>query len=173
MSKAVLIAMVCGGGLVLGLGLAAGAQQVAGPAAATKKINAAVVKQLPFADKQDFADASRGFIAPLPDGGVIRTKDGQPVWDFSQFSFIKPDAVAPDTVNPSLWRQSQLLTYAGLFKVIDRVYQVRGADLSNITFIEGDSGIIVVDPLISAECARAALALYYQHRPQKPVTAVI
>ena len=139
----------------------------------SKFINAAVLQQLPFADKQDFEDARRGFIAPLPDSGVIRNKEGKPVWDLSGFSFIKEGAAAPETVNPSLWRQSQLLTYAGLFQVTDRVYQVRGADASNINFIEGDTGIIVVDPLISAECARAALNLYYQHRPQKPVVAVI
>jgi alkyl sulfatase BDS1-like metallo-beta-lactamase superfamily hydrolase len=139
----------------------------------TQKINAELRQQLPWADRQDFADVQRGFIAPLPDNGVIRGKEGQPVWDLSSLAFIKPDAAAPDSVNPSLWRQSQLLMHAGLFKVVDRVYQVRGADASNITFIEGDTGLIVVDPLISTETARTALALYYQHRPQKPVKAVI
>ena len=160
-------------GLLPGLAVAAGAQQGGGATAATQKINAAVLRQLPFANKQDFEDARRGFIAPLPDNGVIRDKEGKPVWDMSGFSFIKEGAAAPETVNPSLWRQSQLLMYAGLFQVTDRVYQVRGADGSNISFITGDTGIIVVDPLISAECARAALNLYYQHRPQKPVVAVI
>ena len=160
-------------GLLPGLAVAAGAQQGGGATAATQKINAAVLRQLPFANKQDFEDARRGFIAPLPDNGVIRDKEGKPVWDMSGFSFIKEGAAAPETVNPSLWRQSQLLMYAGLFQVTDRVYQVRGADASNISFIEGDTGIIVVDPLISAECARAALNLYYQHRPRKPVVAVI
>ena len=160
-------------GLVLGLVVAARAQQGGGATAATQKINAAVLQQLPLTDKQDFEDARRGFIAPLPEGGVIRTKDGNPAWDLSSFGFIKEGAPAPETVNPSLWRQSQLLTYAGLFKVIDRVYQVRGADVSNINFIEGDTGIIVIDPLMCAETARAALDLYYQHRPKKPVVAVI
>ncbi len=127
----------------------------------------------PFANQQDFEDARQGFIAPLPDDGVIRNQEGKPVWDLSGLSFIKEDAAAPETVNPSLWRQSQLLMYSGLFQVADRVYQVRGADASNISFIESDIGIIVVDPLISAECARAALNLYYQHRPGKPVVAVI
>ncbi len=144
-----------------------------GATAATQKINAAVLQQLPFANQQDFEDARRGFIAPLPDNGVIRDQEGNPVWDMSGFSFIQEGAAAPETVNPSLWRQSQLLTYAGLFQVVDRVYQVRGADASNIEFIEGDTGIIVVDPLISMECARTALELYYQHRPKKPVVAVI
>jgi len=160
-------------GLAPCLAMAAWAQTGGAASGTTKKINAGVLQQLPFTDRQDFEDARRGFIAPLPDGGVIRDKDGKPVWDLTSFSFIKEGAPAPDPVNPSLWRQSQLLTYAGLFKVIDRVYQVRGADASNINFIEGDTGIIVVDPLISVECARAALDLYYQHRPKKPVVAVI
>jgi alkyl sulfatase BDS1-like metallo-beta-lactamase superfamily hydrolase len=163
------------GGIVMALGLTASA----GPpprgeaTSQTKKNNAAVSKKLPFADKQDFADAQRGFIAPLPNSGTIKGKEGQPVWDLGRYAFIKEDEAAPDTVNPSLWRQSQLLMYAGLFKVVDRLYQVRSADISNITFIEGDSGVIVVDPLISAENARAALKLYYQHRPKKPVVAVL
>ncbi len=160
-------------GLLLGLVVAAGAQEPGGASASTKKLNAGVLRQLPFPDRQDFEDARRGFMAPLPDGGAIRDKGGKPVWNLGDFAFIKEDEAAPETVNPSLWRQSQLLTHAGLFKVIDRVYQVRGADASNITFIEGDTGIIVVDPLISVECARAALDLYYQHRPKKPVAAVI
>jgi alkyl sulfatase BDS1-like metallo-beta-lactamase superfamily hydrolase len=139
----------------------------------TKDANAELLRTLPFADKQDFDDAKRGFIAPLPDGGVIKNTKGEPVWDLSKFSFIKEDVPAPDTVNPSLWRQSQLLLQAGLFKVVDGIYQVRSADLSNITFFEGKDGIIIADPLISAETAKAALELYYQHRPKKPVVAVI
>ncbi|MCX5893823.1 MAG: MBL fold metallo-hydrolase, partial [Deltaproteobacteria bacterium] len=158
--------------LVVGLAVA-GAQQPGSASAATKKHNAELLQQLPFADKQDFEDAKRGFIAPLPDGGVIRNQEGRAVWDLGGFAFIQEGTAAPESVNPSLWRQSQLLMAAGLFQVTDRVYQVRGADASNINFIEGDTGIIVVDPLISAETARAALNLYYQHRPQKPVVAVI
>ena len=173
MFKINLTLLVCGFGLVLGLAAVAGAQLNGEASGTTKKINAGILQQLPLTDKQDFDDARRGFIAPLPDGGVIRDKDGKTVWDINAFSFIKEGAPAPDIVNPSLWRQSQLLTYAGLFKVTDRVYQVRGADASNINFIEGDTGIIVVDPLISVECARAALDLYYQHRPKKPVVAAI
>ena len=130
-------------------------------------------RSLIFTDKQDFEDARRGFMAPLPENGVIHTKEGNPVWDLSGFSFIKVEENAPDTVNPSLWRQSQLLMQTGLFQVMERVYQVRGADASNVSFIEGETGIIVVDPLTSVECARMALNLFYQHRPRKPVKAVI
>jgi len=165
--KFTLVIVACSVGLVLGLAVLAGAQQLGEASDHTQKIQAGVLQQLPFADQKDFADARKGFIAPLPDGGVIRGQDGQPVWDLSGFGFIKAGAAAPETVNPSLWRQSQLQMAAGLFKVCDRVYQVRGADASNITFIEGDTGLIVVDPLISTECAKTALDLYYQHRPEK------
>jgi glyoxylase-like metal-dependent hydrolase (beta-lactamase superfamily II) len=79
----------------------------------------------------------------------------------------------PDTVNPSLWRQSQLTAIHGLFEVTDGIYQVRGMDLSNMTLVEGDTGVIVIDPLVSAEVAAAGLALYREHRGERPVTAVI
>src|SRR3546814_3554498 len=82
-------------------------------------------------------------------------------------------AEAPDTVNPSLWRQSQLINIGGLFEVVDGIYQVRNLDLSNMTIIEGEEGITVVDPLISAETAKVGIDLYYAHRGQKPVKAVI
>ncbi len=139
----------------------------------TKRLNAQAAEQLPFGDTDDFADAQRGFIAPLPNNGVIQDDDGTVSWDPSPFSFITPGAPSPDSVHPSLWRQSQLLLKAGLFAVTDRIYQVRSADLSNITFIEGDTGVIVVDPLITAETAKAALDLYTEHRGNRPVRAVI
>ncbi|MGE3523126.1 MAG: MBL fold metallo-hydrolase, partial [Candidatus Dadabacteria bacterium] len=140
---------------------------------ATKAANAELLKQLPFSDTASFEAAKKGFIAPLPDNGVIKNEKGQPVWDLSKFAFIKDGEPAPDSVNPSLWRQSQLILQGGLFEVVPGIYQVRTADLSNITFIEGNDGIIVMDPLISAETAKASLDLYYQHRPKKPVVAVI
>jgi alkyl sulfatase BDS1-like metallo-beta-lactamase superfamily hydrolase len=141
--------------------------------AVTKAANAKLLQRLPFADRRDFEEANRGFIAPLPNDGVIKADDGHVVWDLSLFNFIKQDQPAPDSVNPSLWRQSQLVIKGGLYKVVDRMYQVRTADLSNITIVEGDTGLIIFDPLISVETARAALDLYYQHRPKKPVVAVV
>ncbi|MBL8147707.1 MAG: MBL fold metallo-hydrolase [Anaerolineae bacterium] len=147
-----------------------------GPKAATPTTLAAqrsLQRSLPFDDVRDFEEANRGFIAPLPNEGVIRAEDGRAVWDVQRFGFITDDAPAPDTVNPSLWRQAQLVTKGGLYKVVDRLYQVRNADLSNITFIEGDSGLIVVDPLISAETAKVALELYFEHRPRRSVVAVL
>eukprot|EP00906_Rhabdomonas_costata_P002802 RCo004359 len=135
--------------------------------------HAKVRSQLDFADKRDFEEATRGHIAPMPDNGVIKDSSGRVVWDLSKFSFIDTEKPAPDTVNPSLWRQSCLVMIGGLFKVTDRLYQVRNADLSNLTIYEGNTGIILADPLISAETAKAALELYYAHRPRKPVVAVI
>jgi len=140
---------------------------------ATKAANAKLQTLLDFGDKQDFEDASKGFVAPLPDGGVIKNAKGDPVWNMPSFAFIEESEKAPDTVNPSLWRQSRLTMKGGLFKVVDGLYQVRNADLSNLTIYEGKTGIIVADPLISAETAKAALDLYYAHRPKKPVVAVI
>ncbi|MFC6631942.1 alkyl/aryl-sulfatase [Microbulbifer taiwanensis] len=140
--------------------------------AETRKANAAVLKALPFKDQQDFKDIKRGFIEALPNKGMIKNSSGETVWDLSAYEFAdgKP---APDTVNPSLWRQLQLLSEAGLYQVAPGIYQVRGADLSNITFIEGDRGVIVMDPLISAETARVGLDLYRKHRGNKPVLGVI
>jgi alkyl sulfatase BDS1-like metallo-beta-lactamase superfamily hydrolase len=139
----------------------------------TRAANAELLNILPFQDIRDFEEAKRGFIAPLSDKGVIKNEQGRPVWDMSRFLFITEGTPAPDTVNPSLWRQSQLNMLGGLYKVVDGLYQVRNADLSNLTIYEGEDGIIVADPLISVETARAALELYYQHRPRKPVVAVI
>jgi alkyl sulfatase BDS1-like metallo-beta-lactamase superfamily hydrolase len=139
---------------------------------ATRQANAALLDQLPFDDTTDFDDANRGLIAPLP-AEMIQTADGAPVWDPQKYGFIAQGAAAPDTVNPSLWRQSQLINAGGLFEVVDGIYQVRNMDLSNMTIIEGTEGVTIVDPLVSAETARAALDLYYQHRGEKPVKAVI
>ena len=140
---------------------------------ATKAANAAVQKQLPFNDKSDFEDAQRGLIA-RPDALTLKDADGKVVWDLESYKqYIGLDKPAPETVNPSLWRNAQLNMQYGLFKVTDRVYQVRGFDLSNITFIQGDTGWIVFDPLISAETAKAAYELVSQNLGKRPVLAVV
>ncbi|MFE9428343.1 alkyl/aryl-sulfatase [Kitasatospora sp. NPDC006697] len=123
-----------------------------------------------LADRTDFENADRGFLAP-PEHEKITTADGRVAWDFSDTAFLEGDC--PRTVNPSLWRQSQLCARAGLYQVTDGVFQIRGFDLSNMTLIEGDTGVIAVDPLISAECAAAGLALYRRVRGDRPVTGVI
>jgi len=136
-----------------------------------KARNAAVLTELPFADRQDFTDAERGFLGSLP-GATITNDAGRTVWSMTDYAFLKDDT-ASDTVNPSLWRQSQLNCRHGLFEVVPGIYQIRGFDISNMTLIEGDSGVIIIDPLVSIEPARAGLALYRQHRGNRPVTAVL
>jgi alkyl sulfatase BDS1-like metallo-beta-lactamase superfamily hydrolase len=130
----------------------------------------AATSELPFDDVQDFEDARRGFVATI-DPMRIENADGHVVWDMEQYAFAEGDA--PVTVNPSLWRQAQLLGIHGLFEVASGFYQVRGFDLSTMHLIEGEHGVIVADPLISCETAAAALALYRAHRGDRPVTAVI
>ena len=140
--------------------------------AQTKSANDALYGQLPFTDKTDFVNAHKGFIAPLPDE-LIKGKQGNIVWDPQQYAFIKEGEKAPATVNPSLWRQSQLINIGGLFQVTDGVYQIRNLDLSNMTIMEGKEGITVIDPLVSAETAKVGMDLYYKNRGKKPVVAVI
>jgi alkyl sulfatase BDS1-like metallo-beta-lactamase superfamily hydrolase len=140
--------------------------------AATRAANAVLLTRLPKETGQDFADATRGFIGTIPDAKIMGA-DGRTVWDMGQFAFEAGDAECPDTVNPSLWRQAKLNSQHGLFEVTPGVYQVRNFDLSNITFLEGERGYLVVDPLISSETAAAALALLRAHRGDKPVTGVI
>lgn len=127
-------------------------------------------EKLPFADTRDFEDAERGLIAEFTPG-VVHDAAGRTVWDNDGYRFLESEA--PDTVHPSLWRQSQLSTRHGLFEVVAGIYQLRGFDLSNMTIVEGDSGVIVIDTLLSAETAAAALALYREHRGNRPVVAVI
>lgn len=132
----------------------------------------AALRELPFADREDFADAARGLIAG-DDSLLIRDEHGRVVWDMDAYAFVDPEDPSPETVHPSLWRMAQLNNVHGLYEVVEGVYQVRGYDLSNMTLIEGERGVIVVDPLVSAECAAAALALYRAHRGDRAVTAVL
>ncbi len=125
---------------------------------------------LPFDDTADFDDARRGLIGRL-EPCIVHAADGRVVWDNTSYAFL--DGPAPESVNPSLWRQSQLVATDGLFEVVPGIYQARGMDLSNISFIEGETGVLVIDPLISVETARAALALYRKHRGDRPVVGVI
>jgi len=123
-----------------------------------------------FSDRSDFVNSDRGFIATL-DPMLIKTADGRVAWDMDSWGFL--DADCPVTVNPSLWRQARLTARHGLYEVTDGIYQVRGFDLSNMTLVESDHGVIVIDPLISKETAAAAIALYRAHRGDRAVTAVI
>ena len=140
------------------------------PTAVIEAAHAEHLDGLPFDDTRDFDDADRGFIAALQPC-VVKAADGRVVWDNDVYAFLSGDA--PTSVHPSLWRQSTLAAKQGLYEVVEGIYQVRGMDLSNVTFIEGDAGVIVVDPLICTETAAAALALYRAHRGDRTVTAVI
>ena len=137
----------------------------------TRAQNRALLDALPFQDTQDFEDARRGFLATLP-AVEIKNALGRVVWSLKDYAFLH-EVEAPATVNPSLWRQARLNMHNGLFQVTDRIYQIRGFDLSNMTILEGDRGVVVIDPLVTMEVARASLDLYFEHRGRRPVTAVI
>lgn len=137
---------------------------------ATQASNQQWLQRLPFDDHGDFEAARRGLLERFDE--PVATADGKTVWDLGQYRFLDPTQ-APATVNPSLWRIAQLNTIAGLFKVTEGIYQVRGLDLANMTIVEGQDGLIVLDPLLAVETARAGLELYFRHRPRKPVTTLI
>jgi alkyl sulfatase BDS1-like metallo-beta-lactamase superfamily hydrolase len=141
---------------------------------ATKGLQHSVLESLGSASASDFERATCGMIAP----GAPRQipgRLGQVLWDLDAYAFLDdPDTVTPpSTVNPSLWRQGRLNNIAGLFEVTPSIFQVRGMDISNVTFISGATGWIVIDPLTSEETARAALALVNEHLGERPVRAVI
>ncbi len=124
----------------------------------------------PSADTADFDDTDRGFIGALTPC-VVKAADGRVVWDNDVYSFLSGDP--PPSVHPGLWRQCTLNAKQGLYEVVPGIYQVRGLDISNISFVQGDNGLIVIDPLVSTEVAAAALQLYRMHRGDRPVVAVI
>ena len=135
----------------------------------TSTINAKVLADLPFSDETDFENARRGLIVEAT--GQIMADAGHVAWDFDRWAFLEGDA--PESVNPSLWRQGKLNAIAGIFEVVPGIYQARGFDLAVMSFLRTDSGWIVVDPLVTAEPARAALAMVRQHVEDLPVVAVI
>ena len=142
-----------------------------GATANTERANAAVRQAMTMNDKQDFEDATRGLMAQLQDP-IVKATDGRVVWNTQRYDFVKGDP--PATVNPSLWREQKLNTAAGLFKVVDGVYQIRGYDMANMTLVEGASGWIVIDTLFSEDVARAGLKLAMETlKSGKPVVAVI
>jgi alkyl sulfatase BDS1-like metallo-beta-lactamase superfamily hydrolase len=138
---------------------------------ATRAANRAALADVPLADARSFDDARRGFVEALGDQLIVRA-DGRLVWTLAGYEFLGTEQ-APDTVHPGLWRHARVNMANGLYKVTDRVHQLRGFDVSNMTIIEGDTGLIVIDPLISTEVAKAAIDLYRKHLSQKPVVAVI
>jgi len=131
----------------------------------------AMLNALPFSDTADFDDAARGFLGTVEHANVMSAA-GRTVWNLEPYGFLS-ESEAPATVNPSLWRQSRLNMHHGLFEVVPGVYQVRGFDIANMTLIEGDTGVIVVDALNSIDGARTAMELYFEHRGRKPIAALV
>ncbi len=138
---------------------------------ATRAAHERLRARLDFDQSEDFANAARGLVEAVPDGGVVKTESGAVVWNLPAWDFLNSDDDIP-TVNPSLLRMARLNMANGLFKVVDRVWQVRGMDLANMTIIEGDTGLIIIECITTAEVAQAGLELFYRHRPRVPVKAV-
>jgi alkyl sulfatase BDS1-like metallo-beta-lactamase superfamily hydrolase len=140
-----------------------------GASRATIERNTELAKGLLWDNHESFEDARHGFIETTEP--LVIKEDGQVVWDMAVFlsplGHQTPASHPADTVNPSLWRQAKLNSFNGLFEVHQRIYQVRAFDVSNMTIIEGETGLIVIDPLASVECARAALKLYHEHRQRR------
>jgi alkyl sulfatase BDS1-like metallo-beta-lactamase superfamily hydrolase len=132
--------------------------------------NREAAASLPPEREDDLADATRGLVAAF-EPAVVKDASGRVVWDMDSYGFLEGEC--PDTAHPSLWRQSRLNRLAGLFEIAPGFYQLRGFDLSNMHVVEGEEGIVVIDPLISAETAAAALAFYREHRGERPVTGLI
>ncbi len=149
------------------------AQSAAKPASShTVAANAQVRASLPFEDRRSFENAARGFIATIEPLTIRKADGGRTVFDLSAVGFLQDDA--PDTVNPSLWRQAQLnAQHNGLFEIVDGLYQVRSFDIANMTLIRGDTGWIIIDPLTSSETSSAALDLANEHLGARPVVAVL
>ncbi|REL27108.1 MBL fold metallo-hydrolase [Thalassotalea euphylliae] len=136
----------------------------------TRHHNKAVYKALPFDDKTDFEQAERGLIARDPQLS-ISDEQGAVLWQIGDYDFVKGDA--PDSVNPSLWRQAKLNGMHGLYQVTQGIYQIRGYDIANMSLIKGQTGWIIVDPLTAFESAQAALAMAQKHLGEIKVTGLI
>ena len=137
------------------------------PSSATSAVRAAAKARLPFEDERDFAEAHRGFLA-APSYRQIMAEAGHVAWDIGSYDFLLSGEEI-ESIHPSLQRQAILNMEFGLFEVVpDRIYQVRGFDLANISFIRSDTGWIVFDPLTTRETAAAALALVNEHLGPRP-----
>ena len=176
MIRKTLAALLCGVLCITAAGCSSGADGLTaepkGATDITAEANQSVYDQLDFDDTQEQEFAERGLIAK-PDSLEITDEEGNVVWSQDDYDFLDETEEAPDTANPSLWRHTGLNHNYGLFEVADGIYQVRGYDISNITFIEGDTGWIVFDPLMTYETAAAAKAFVDQELGKRPVRAVV
>lgn len=139
---------------------------------ATKAVNQAFLERLDFSDRRSFADAERGFIATLDPITIPHDAGNRAAYDLEAAKFLQDEA--PDTANPSLWRQAQLnANHHGLYEVVDGIYQIRSFDIANMTLIRGETGWVIIDPLTSTESSRAGLQLANEKLGERPVKAVI
>ncbi len=174
MNKRKFLSALCAALLCIGTACMAETQLIpdANPAEPhTIEQNQSVYQLLDFADEQEYEFATRGLIY-APETLEITKADGTVVWSQETYRFVEAET-APDTVNPSLWRHTQLNHVYGLFEVTEGIYQVRGYDMTNITFVKGDTGWIVFDPLMSVECAQAAKKLVDEQLGAYPVKAIV
>jgi alkyl sulfatase BDS1-like metallo-beta-lactamase superfamily hydrolase len=141
------------------------------PTPATVTANREAVALYDMDDREDFADARRGFMAGFP--GPLLGPDGRVLFDITDYAWIEDATPAPDSVNPSLWRQSQVMHRGGLYRVTERLYQVRNNDIANLTVVEGDDGLVIIDCTAGVESARQGLGMVREHVSDKPVVAVI
>ena len=111
---------------------------------ATRSVNREAEALYPMEDRHDFTDSRRGLVAPIPNGQVL-SDGGEVIFDLADYAYLSDDAPRPDTVDASLWRASQVIHEAGLYKVVDHLYQVRNNDIGNLTIVEGDDGLIIID----------------------------
>ena len=140
--------------------------------ATTRAVQQSFKDKLDFSNRQSFEDAKRGFIATIDPITIAHDRSDRAAFDLSQMHFLKGEA--PDTVNPSLWRQAQLNAgHHGLYEVVDGIYQIRSFDIANMTLVRGNTGWIIIDPLTSSETSRAGLKLANEQLGERPVVAVI
>lgn len=155
--------------LVTELGLTAEAKDAS---SYTVEINSALYSLLDFEDTSEYENATRGLI-DAPEVLELTDGSGNVIWSQEAYAFLEDYERVPDTVNPSLWENTRNNHAYGLFEVTEGIYQVRGYDMANLTVIEGDTGWIVFDPLMSVECTQAAMQLVEKNLGQRPVKAVI
>jgi alkyl sulfatase BDS1-like metallo-beta-lactamase superfamily hydrolase len=137
----------------------------------TRQLHARAAALLCFDDEGDFERARRGLLATLEGGKVMLGE--HTVWDTARHDFVRHASEVPDTVHPGLFRQARLNSQHGLFQVVEGIYQARGYDLSNITFVAGKRGWVIIDPLTTAATAAACLGLANRQLGARPVSAVI
>ena len=138
----------------------------------TVKVNSAIYSLLDFEDTSEYDNATRGLI-DAPEVLELKNEKGTVIWSQEAYSFLDDYEKSPDTVNPSLWENTKNNRVYGLFEVCKGIYQVRGYDMANLTLIEGNSGWIIFDTLMSVECTQAAMQLVNKNLGERPVKAII